>query len=619
MADASLSSSSEETTELRGRPATARVDDQGQLTVRAAAGFPNGTASIRVDPEADGRVRVFVNGREKKGEVTVSESDFVTVRVEGVPPRAAFEIYTSEDGLRAELVVVYEPGLRVRVKETDPSARLTLTTEAESTTPAPISVALVLQELKRLGIRFGLISLADIRAFLDQCETGQLIVAEGQPPVPPIPARFEPADGLIPETPERGGETRVEAGQRLGRMVPSVPARGGVTVFGDTLASEAEGPRLRTLGAIESGAEPGELIASRAGRFFHQGDYICVVPEHFLTPDDLTAADDPVHVRGDVTLRGDFTHTRIVAEGRVMVEGSLTDAMVVSGHGVEMTGDLTRTTLIAGLDDVLTREAQEGFQRWGMTLSEIAATVREAGRRSPLAARLQPGRLVVRLVQQHYPNWEADRTWIGTMLEHPMLLLSPAAWDVLRELERVTDLTYLQGLASLGPLDLLVDFLQNPWHDVGEAFWALPDLSCGIVVQGRVDTSLVRATGDVAVQSAFASTLEAGGRVAVSGSLVGGFTIAGTAVQARQIGHHTGVETTVRVHDPHGEIRAEKLSANSVLRVYDHSRRIDGDAVRVVVRHDMEVEMDAARIDGEPRAASGFADLKGGERRAQLD
>ncbi len=609
MADASWSPPREESLEMTGRPATARVDDQGQLTVRAAAGYPKGTATLRVDPEADGRVRIFVNGKEKKGEVTVSESEFVTVRAEGVPPRAAFDIYTSDDGLRADLVAVYEPGLRVRIRETDPSPRLTITTEAESTTPAPISVALVLQELKRLGIRFGLVSLADIRAFLDRCETGQMLVAEGQTPVPPIAARFESADASLDGTTNDSGAGRVEAGQRLGRIVPAVSARGGVNVFGDTIPAESEASRLRTLGAIEPGPEPGELIASRAGRFFYRGDYLCVVPEHVLTPDDLTGADDPVHVRGDAILRGDFANARIVAEGRVVVEGSLTDALVVSGHGVEMTGDVVRTTLIAGLDDVLTREAQEGFQRWGMALSEIASTVREAGRRSPLSARLQPGRLVVRLVQQHYPNWEADRTWIGSMLEHPTLLLSPAAWDVLRELERVTDLTYLQSLPSLGPLDLLVDFLQNPWHDVGEAFWALPGLVPGIAVLGHVDTSLVRATGDVTVQSAFASTLEAGDRIAVSGSLIGGFTIAGHSVQARQIGHHTGIETTVRVHDPMGEIRAEKLSANTVLRVHDHSRRIDGDAVRVVVRHDMDVDM--APADDAPRSASGVAELQG--------
>ncbi|MGC8489716.1 MAG: hypothetical protein ACP5QO_16065, partial [Clostridia bacterium] len=236
------------------------------------------------------------------------------------------------------------------------------------------------------------------------------------------------------------------------------------------------------------------------------------------------------------------------------------------------------------LDAALQDEVEQGFQRWGITLNEMAATVREAARRSPLSARLQPGRIAARLVPQQYPDWESQQAWIGTMLDNPALRLSSRACEVLRELQRVTAMAFLETLTSLAPLDLLVEFLEDPWEEIGEALWALSDSEPPVTVAGHVAASLIRAAGTLTVGSAFASTLEAGDQVVVTEALVGGFTVARRSVQARQIGYHTGVETTVRVDDAEGEIRGEKVAASSVLRVAGHSHRIEQDTVHVTMR-----------------------------------
>ena len=571
--------------EVYGRPASARVDEQGVLTVRAAAGFPDGQATLVVDPEADGRLRLFVNGVEETGEVKVRESDFVSVHAESVPPQAAFEIYTAEDGFSARLVVVYEPGLKVRVKPTEPSARILLTTVAELEPPPAISAALVLQELKRQGIRTGIVPLADLRGFLDRCCSGEMTVAEGKLPVAPVSERFEPAPELAADAAHlfAGGEIRVESGTRLGHVLAPVAGQPGVSVFGESFMAGRSGPVLKAVGAMQHD-EAGHLVASESGRFFQWGEYLCLVPEQVVTPRDLDGSEGPVHVRGDLIVRGDVRNVEVIADGRVVVEGAVTDATVVAGHGMTIQGHVDRANLFAGLDEALQDEVEQGFQRWGITLNEIAATVREAARRSPLSARLQPGRIAARLVPQQYPDWESQQAWIGTMLDNPALRLSPGACEVLRELQRVTALAFLETLTSLAPLDLLVEFLEDPWEEIGEAFWALSDTEPSVVVAGHAAASLIRAAGTLTVGSSFASTLEAGDQVVVTEALVGGFTVARRSVQARQIGYHTGVETTVRVDDAEGEIRGEKVAAGSVLRVAGRTHRIEQDTVHVTMR-----------------------------------
>ncbi len=218
----------------------------------------------------------------------------------------------------------------------------------------PVRLSEVRNALAQRGIVFGLKQLA----LLDALKAGhcrRVVIAEGEPPKPGIPARFESLlDQLKPKPPidddtalidyrDLGSLLLVSPGTPLMRRIPARVGQPGTDVFGKPVPPPAifDTPFASNLpGTQIDENDPDLLRAAIAGVPKIQGEgKVIVDPVVVVNAVDLTTGN--VRFDGTLQVKGDITAgMEVRVSGDVVVKGTIEAAHIYAGGDVTVNGGI---------------------------------------------------------------------------------------------------------------------------------------------------------------------------------------------------------------------------------------------------------------------------------------
>ncbi|RMH57162.1 MAG: DUF342 domain-containing protein [Candidatus Hydrogenedentota bacterium] len=226
-----------------------------------------------------------------------------------------------------------------------------------SVTPAqgtgqPVSLESVAAELRSRGV--SVFDEEAVRTAIDLAAGGQMItrriIAAGKPAEPGRDGTVEMLVAL-PET-RRGslGLVFVHEGERLARLHPPVPGKGGRDVRGreippppvrDAVVSCGDGVEIRD----------GVLVATKGGHLLRRGD-LFEIRDILEYPRDLKATEEPIDFDGHVAVQGSVgDNVRLRARGTIAINGSVGAAEIIAEGDIEIAGGIAgrdRARIVAG-------------------------------------------------------------------------------------------------------------------------------------------------------------------------------------------------------------------------------------------------------------------------------
>ncbi|WP_324668247.1 FapA family protein [Geochorda subterranea] len=534
--------------------------------VEVIPGDPDGPRPV-VEP--GGHVKVWVNGALLQRSRLVEPTDTVVAEPDATEPRLSLAVRVSDDAMKAYLTVERSAGRRYQLVDAPPTLQLRVQARPVEEVPAPLPTAeSVNKALEQAQVRFGVKAEAIEQAVTDPPPT-PILVAEGQPPVPPRDGRFticfeeRQAPALDPEAEridlfERGAVTWVEPGAVLARIEPPQEGVPGMDVRGRPVAVPRARPVTLKAGKGCRLTDDGtQIVATEPGRPHLSGQTLAVLPVYEVKGDAAVGAG---HIRfaGDVHVRGDVLEgLEVQAGGEVRVGGLVSHARVTAGGSVSVGRTIISSKVEAGghaaaLNDVLPVLAPLSTQV--QSLVEAARELRrqvaeragegDGSRSYPAGLPVSEGELLKRLIERKF--WELPR------LARRLAALGERI-DTLRAGARRLAERTAQVLVGAGPLRVTL----REMEEVAAELRQLMDLLEGFstqeadIVAYSIQNAHLEASGRIVIRGsgAFNSTLLAGrGLDARRGVIRGGMvTVAEGDVLARELGGPTGVPTTVVV------------------------------------------------------------------------
>ena len=217
-----------------------------------------------------------------------------------------------------------------------------------------LTLEMLKDELAKLGIVMlteQVIKSVDIEQFYD----ADIVVAEGQPAVAPIPhsydykfsdmhstVRKERADGSV-DFREKASFLVVEQGAVLVEYIPGVPGRDGYDIYNNPIKAaelvEHQAFTEEFEGAVVCPHNPHQLLASRKGHPVKVPDGALVHEYRVFENIDLNTGN--IHYDGSVHITGDIKQGSIVnVTGNVLVEGNIYNAKVYAGKEITVNGGI---------------------------------------------------------------------------------------------------------------------------------------------------------------------------------------------------------------------------------------------------------------------------------------
>lgn len=183
------------------------------------------------------------------------------------------------------------------------------------------------------------------------------VVAQGRPPVDGTDGRVEFAPGCDPRQAEAPGGSGVpspgavdhhsrsvfvgvQAGDRIGRVVPGTPGTDGADVTGAVLAARpAREPALELDGTVRR-LENGDLVAAVAGVLEYAPPALRVL-RTLMIPGDVDFATGNIDAPGDVEVAGGVRDCfRVRARGRLVVRGVVEASDLETGADAVLAGGM---------------------------------------------------------------------------------------------------------------------------------------------------------------------------------------------------------------------------------------------------------------------------------------
>ncbi len=298
------------------------------------------------DPVSDGRyatitpeggVRLYVNGEEVRDATAVTASDNIRFEVDADPLKF-FEVSVSEDGMRAEMMLIADP---IKVPDTVSISghhRVRLQPDysprAKNRPAGPKQ--LVLEHLSNQGIIYGIDEAAIEREIADR--TGQaVVIARGQEPQAPVTGQWV----------WRLDELSIaEAGQVIAEYTGEQPNRERITVLGvrSKVYEDVPPPPGYLAGNGTRIVPGGKLVASASGRAravqAPQGSRVHIFPAQKVEGD----VEGELQAQADLIITGNLRSAKVTSTGEVLVIGNAENSEI-RGEVVTMHGAATDCTV----------------------------------------------------------------------------------------------------------------------------------------------------------------------------------------------------------------------------------------------------------------------------------
>lgn len=446
---------------------------------------------------------IMVNGTPLTAPMPVSSADTIAVYCPGEETEGAIDVSISRDCLSAAVVI--RPHI-VRIRnpaECAPTNRLTPPVDEKIEENWVFTAEDVLAALAEKGVVSG-IDTKLIRAAVAARDRTAHVIARGVPPSPGTDGLVERLfpGGPVPVAPATEREAvdyrqrfiipLVKEGDVLAILHPAVPGEPGKTVTGELIPAKAVRHAMLQAGPGAALTPDGlTVVATRAGMPVAEGTPLnrVIRVEHVLDHQgNVDLASGNLFFDGEIVVRGDVLPGMTVrATGGVVINGMVDTATVEAGRSIHVGGSVIGSTLKAGGPKATGR-----MRRFLAKLDQVADDLAQL-----IQGCEEPG---------------TDR-WLN---------IAPADMSEMRD--RIASLSEWAELEGFGPpaeVSTLLRMAQRLAAGLGTLSGQEPqelgELVSALNKAWAVTARLLPAPADIRVAYAQNSTLEADGKIHVTG------------------------------------------------------------------------------------------------------
>lgn len=556
--------------------------------------------SIRVKPPPEGEdtepvaiwamlpVRLRVNGTElRDGEVAeVTPNDVISADIgANQVPFSQVQVNISKDGLTASISIESRPAPRFELAiERARKGYRVVAREAGVNEPAPISVDEVVQALRDKGVIYSIDEEAIRKALADEVR-GEVVVAQGKPPVPTVQdvvdyafengVRRSDTEGVV-DYHEFWVTPCVAPGDVLAEKTVGRQGEPGIKVTGEEIPVEPYRPVvLQAAEGAEVSADGTKITATRPGRPVLVNNRVGVNRMYELSK-GVGLHTSNIHFDGEVLVRGDVSENMLVeATGNIDVTGCGYECTLVSKKHVQVAKSLVGSHVVAGGAGASLGRIRHGLRNIVSQLESVADSVRyldespkedssrkEIVMRDLLESSYRPLSLTVNELLEHmaHPRTDSDHA-SRYNLKYVEFGIPEDICSVIRLLS-----------ATANRLDLVTwPHLCSVLETTRQAVERIETMLTGDCVAkiGYCQSSVIEADGDIHIlkQGSVNSSLRSGGNVTVAGVVRGGEVVCLGRLIAKEIGTITGTATSVHILGDQGSMKASVVHPNVSLTI----------------------------------------------------
>lgn len=314
--------------------------------------------------EADGKVKVLVNGERIVKPTLVTSNDKVQVMLENEVVLCSFWIEIKDNNMMATLTL--KPGKNIvrELEDTAPQEHLVILAKEIESSFIDIKLDDILQRLKSLNIDEGIVY-PTIQDMLKD-GTGEAIIAKGISPIEGLDGDIEVLiEGWndnsqqevnlhhLEKVDYRKGQSilAVEMGQIIAKKILAIPGKHGTDLFGDIVPPK---PVYEVVLKLDKNVEEKDShqISLSSGRpsIESRGKFVKIdVIREYVHTGDVSLESRNISFQGDVRVNGNVLDSMFVeAEARVYINGTVNRAIVQAGNSVRVEQNVSSSELSAG-------------------------------------------------------------------------------------------------------------------------------------------------------------------------------------------------------------------------------------------------------------------------------
>ena len=539
---------------------------------------------LKIDPvdkfpviRPDKNVNLYVDGENREGPVIVSKEAEITFVINDQLPKNSVDIIVTKDKLKAYLIIKKQKGKKLRpvlIKDPCNVVDFVITTEEESLIDDnKIDTEEINKKVRELNIKFGFNSEVISQAIENPGE--KFIIAEGKPPVNSVDAKinyvFKKQKTKAKEEKSLGKVdyfgfkeiNSVRPGQVLAVKKPPQYGKPGINIFGEEIPVQEPkdiewniGDGVTIIGD--------KAVAIKSGRPVINNGKLLIF-NVFYVEKDVDISVGSINYNGDVTINGDVCDNfSVIATGIIKVGRNVSHAKIEAGGSILIDGSVISSKIIAGGLSAYHQRIEYNLQNLYTTFEKVEESVL-ALKKENLFENLSERELIFGLFETKYKN---ITELINELLRFQAMLAddlkTPELFSVINELKIFLDTTNLSiDLTLLGVIKRKVGKVCGIYKNITN--------TKASIQANYLQNSVVQATDDILIkkEGAYNSTLDAGGKVIISGVpgvFRGGKIKAHKAVIVRELGSIGGSRVEVQVAED-GKITAEKVYDNVYIKI----------------------------------------------------
>lgn len=571
----------------------------GRLSVKEGI---NDSPSINV---GEG-IKVRKNGKIVTDDsiIFLSEQDQVDIELLTVTEKTDWQIRLDKDNLAARLEI--KPGYIIKRKlaDTAPGYQIKLDAVEEKEPNQTVTHQMVMEELNKLSISFGVDEDA-INLALESVERDSFIIAKGKKSTDGengwVEQKVETSvkDNLKERQEQNAIDFReqktiptVEKGQIIGVVHPSKPGQSGQTVTGQVLeAAPVHEVKVTTQkGTI---LLEDKIIANANGRPYletrKQFVKTKVLPQ-MVHDGNVDMSSGNIHFQGDIEITGQVEESMTIESG-----GSITVHRTVNGanlhalKSIEIRGSVNASDLSAGAE--INIEIQSLLNVIHQQTEKMYVMIKQITQSKVFKVSVHRdtgiGALIILLKEKHFTTLTADVRQFIDLVHQEKKYLIDEEWQELSDELKDVFLTLSKHQMSLVSFQQLLDKVI-----------ALKELSemqnnddAGISVTNSLNSKLT-CSGDIVItgRSCINTEMRAEGFIKVAGVVRGGHIYAGHGVDLNEVGAKMGTKTFISV--PYDQkIRIGKVMEGTVLKIGVHQYIFEDNSLGVYARLNQNEEL----------------------------
>jgi uncharacterized protein (DUF342 family) len=605
-----MDSSQEETSFASKKHATVALSDSDHLTSNLAGKVwvKGGQIYSKNAPDQypivcpTKTVKLFVNDVQFEDKVVINEGDITRIEIEDEMKESDWEIKISDDKMKATMNVKV-PGTRIyrKIKDHQPDTYILLEAE-ERKEPVPIDQSFVLEELRNLGVTFGM-NYNELAVACHSDVKGAFIIAKGVEPTPGQHGHFqsttevdikkgfkERLDGTV-DYKETQEFPSVEQGEILGNILPPIAGKPGRSITGEPVLPPEVFPATLQIGKGAVIVEETKVIATDSGhpeiKIKGKITKISVISKLIINK-DITLETGNVHYIGEVEIHGSVQDGMVVdAQGNVSIRQNVNRSKVYAGKSIVIKQNIISGEVTAGKNSFLLMEVTQILEEVLGNLKKMVLAIEQLSMVSAFKVssftRTGLGPLIKILCDGKFKNLSPLIMSFINKVNQSKELFNEEWVDLTGRLYKGFILIQTSNLQSVDEITNLI----NKASDLYQSCQIKEEEEPSFIQAGFTQNSQLQSSGDIFIvgKGCYNSILHAGGFIRIEGHVRSGEIHGNKGVFIEEAASPGSIPTKIKVpRDQMIEIR--KAREDTVIQIGPITHRFMQEATHVRARLD---------------------------------